>query len=75
MHQIISSGKRTVTGEMKPIESELLDSTIASFFYDNALAFNVADSPSLAALVDQFINNGAGMVFLLGVEVMERKWC
>ena len=35
----ISSGKRTVTGEMKLIESETLDSTIASFFYENALAF------------------------------------
>jgi hypothetical protein len=35
----ISSGKRTVTGEMKLIKSETLDSTIASFFYENALAF------------------------------------
>jgi len=35
----ISSGKRTETGEMKLIESETLDSTIASFFYENALAF------------------------------------
>ena len=35
----ISSGKRTETGEMKLVESETLDSTIASFFYENALAF------------------------------------
>ena len=32
----ISPGKRTVTGEMKLIESETLDSSIASFFYENA---------------------------------------
>ena len=32
---------------MKLIESETLNSTIASFFYENAFAFNVADSPGL----------------------------
>ena len=37
---------------MKLIESETLDSTIASFSYENAFAFKVADSPSFAALVD-----------------------
>ena len=42
-------------GEMKLIESETLDSTIASFFYEmlGRSMFNVADSPSFAALVDQ----------------------
>ena len=39
LDSIISSGKRTETGEMKLIESETLDSTIASFFYEKALAF------------------------------------
>ena len=43
---------------MKPIESETLNSTVASLFYENALAFNVANSPSLAALVDQSIEFG-----------------
>ena len=47
------SGKGTVTGEMKLFESETLDFTIASFFYENNFAFNIADSPSFAALVDQ----------------------
>ena len=32
---------------MKLIESETLNSTIARFFYENAFAFNVADSPGL----------------------------
>ena len=45
--------KRRVTGEMKLIKSETLDPTIASFFYENAFAFNVADSPSFVSLVDQ----------------------
>ena len=35
----ISPDKRTVTGEMKLLESETLDSSIASFFYENALVF------------------------------------
>ena len=47
---MIYSGKRTETGEMKLIKSETLDSTPSSFFYENAFAFNVADSPSFAAL-------------------------
>ena len=46
---MIYSGKRTLTGEMKLIESETLDSTIASFLYENVFAFRVADSPSFAA--------------------------
>ena len=37
---------------MKIVESKTLDSTIANYFYDNVLAFNVADSPSLAAVID-----------------------
>ena len=32
-----SPGKRTVTGEMKIVESKTLDSTIASFIYENAV--------------------------------------
>ena len=52
MDSMIYAGKRTVTGEMKLNESETLNSYIASFFYENAFAFNVADSPSFAALVD-----------------------
>ena len=43
-----------MTGEVR-IESETLYTTIASFFYENAVAFNVADLPSYAALVDQCI--------------------
>jgi hypothetical protein len=42
---LTSPAKRTVTGEMKRLESKTLDSTIASFFYENALAFNVAGAP------------------------------
>jgi hypothetical protein len=52
---LTSLGKRTVTGEMKIVESKTLDSTIASFIYENALSFNVADSPSFTAMVDQCI--------------------
>ena len=40
---------------MKLIESETLESTIASVFHKDALAFNVADSPNVAALVHQCI--------------------
>ncbi len=36
-------GKRNVTGEMKIIESKILDSTIANFMNENALQFNVAE--------------------------------
>jgi hypothetical protein len=32
---LTSPGKRTVTGEMKIVESEMLDSSIANFFYEN----------------------------------------
>ena len=46
---MIYSGKRTVTGEMKLIESDKLDATIASFFHENAFAFKVADSPSFCS--------------------------
>ena len=44
-----------LTGEMKLIESETLESTIASVFHKDALAFNVVDSPNVAALVHQCI--------------------
>ena len=40
---------------MKLIESETLESTIASVFHKDALAFNVVDSPNVAALVHQCI--------------------
>ena len=36
----------------------MLDTTIANFFHENALQFNIADSPSLAAVVDQCIEFG-----------------
>jgi hypothetical protein len=39
-------------------ELKTLDSTIASFIHENALSFNVADSPSFAAVVDQCIQFG-----------------
>ena len=35
---------------MKFLESETLDSTIASFFCENAYAFNHTDSPSFTAM-------------------------
>ena len=50
--------KRTVTGEPKIVESKMLDTTIASFLYENALWFNVVDSESFAALVDECIEFG-----------------
>ena len=52
---LTSLGKRTVTGEMKTVESKTLDSAIANYFYENALPFNVADSPSLAHMVEMCI--------------------
>ena len=55
---LTSPGKRTVTGEMKIVESKMLDTTIANFFYENALSFNVADSQSFAAVVEQCIEFG-----------------
>ena len=55
---LTSPGKRTVTGEMKIVESKMLDSSIANFFYENALSFNVADSQSFAAVVEQCIEFG-----------------
>ena len=36
----------------------MLDATLASFFYENALSFNVADSPSLAAVINECIEFG-----------------
>ncbi len=51
-------GKRNVARELKTVESKTLDTTIACFFYENALSFNVADSPSFAAMVDQRIQFG-----------------
>ena len=50
--------KRLLTGEIKNVESKMLDTTIANFFHENALQFNIADSPSLAAVVDQCIEFG-----------------
>ena len=50
--------KRTASGEQKNIESKTLDSTIASFFYENALAFHVADSQSFSTVVEQCIEFG-----------------
>ncbi len=35
LDSLTSSGKRTVTGEMKIVESKMLDSSIANFFYEN----------------------------------------
>ena len=32
--------------------------TLGSFFYENALSFNVADSPSLAAVINEYIEFG-----------------
>jgi hypothetical protein len=52
---LTSPGKRTVTGEMKIVESKTLDSTIANFIYENALSFHVADTQSFAAVVEQCI--------------------
>ena len=40
---MICSGKRIVTGEMKLVELETLNSTIASFFL-KSFAFNAADA-------------------------------
>ena len=55
---LTSPAKRLLTGEIKNVESKMLDTTIANFFYENALPFNIADSPSLAAVVDQCIEFG-----------------
>ena len=55
---LTSPAKRLLTGEIKNVESKMLDTTIANFFYENALPFNIADSPSLATLVDQCIEFG-----------------
>lgn len=55
---LTSPAKRLASGEIKIVESKMLDATIASFFYENALSFNVADSPSLAAVIDQCIEFG-----------------
>ena len=54
---LTSLGKRTVTGEMKNL-SRRSYSTIASFIFENALSFNVVDSPSFAVMVDQCIQFG-----------------
>ena len=40
------------------VESKELDSTIASFSFENALSFNVVDAPSFAVMVDQCIQFG-----------------
>lgn len=55
---LISPAKRTVTGDLKLVESKTLDSAYANIFYENALPFNIADSPSLAHFVEQCIEFG-----------------
>ncbi len=55
---LTSPGKRSVTGEMKIVESKMLDSTIANFIYENDLSFNVADTQSFAAVLVQCIEFG-----------------
>jgi hypothetical protein len=55
---LTSLAKRLVTGEIKVVESKMIDATIASFFYENALSFNVADSPSFTAVINQCIEFG-----------------
>jgi len=55
---LTSPGQRTVTGEVKIVESKTLDSVIADVFYENALPFNVADLPSLARMVEKCIEFG-----------------
>ena len=55
---LTSPAKRLATGEIKVVESKMLVATLASFFYENALSFNVADSPSLAAVINECIEFG-----------------
>ena len=33
----------------------MFDATLASFFYENAFSFNFADSPSLAAVINECV--------------------
>ena len=55
-----------MNGEMKTVESKTLDAAIVSrecfvsrdVFHENALPFNVADSPSLAHMVEKCIEFG-----------------
>ena len=47
--------KTTATEDIKIVDSKQLDSTIANFFYENALSFNVADTQSLAAVAEECI--------------------
>ena len=65
---LTSLGKRTATGEMKIVESKTLDSTIASFIYENALSFNVADSPSLALVGMRVLSQ------VISASSCERNW-
>ena len=41
---LTSPAERLATGEIKVVESKMLDATLASFFYENALSFNVSDT-------------------------------
>ena len=41
---LTSPATRLATGEIKVVESKMLDAKIISFFSENALSFNVADS-------------------------------
>ena len=43
---------------MKIVESKTLDCAMTVLIYENALSFNVADSPSSAAVGDQCIECG-----------------
>ena len=52
---LTSPGKRTLTGDIKIVESKTLDTVIANVFYENALPFNVADSSSFAVMFEQCI--------------------
>ena len=49
---LTSPAKRLAAGEIKVVKSKMLDATIASCFYENALSFNIVDSPSLAAVIN-----------------------
>ena len=55
---ITSPASRTWFGVLKNVESKTQDFPIAIFVYENGLSFDVANSQSLAALVDQGIEFG-----------------
>ena len=55
---ITTQANRTAFGELKNVESKTQDFPITIFIYESGLSFDVADSQSLAALVDQSIEFG-----------------